>query len=108
MLRGFDATGSFLEEAIGVAAASMAAGEELSPGDRIGPYRIISMIGRGGMGIVYRAQRSDDQFRQSVAIKVVRTGWGATDELFSRFRAERQILAAINHPNISRLLDGGI
>ena len=65
------------------------------------------MLGHGGMGTVYLAQRSDDQFRQSVAIKLVRAGFGDTRDLIARFRAERQILANINHPNIARLLDGG-
>jgi len=108
MLRCYDATGSFLEDSIAMAAASVTTGNELVPGDRIGAYRVTSTIGHGGMGIVYRARRDDQQYQQSVAIKVVRAGWGATEELFARFRAERQILAAINHPNISRLLDGGI
>lgn len=108
ILSNLDSTNNFLEDAIGMAAARIAAGQELSSGDRIGPYRIASTIGHGGMGIVYCAERSDDQYRQKVAIKVVRTGWGATEELFSRFRAERQILACIAHPNICRLLDGGI
>lgn len=108
MLRCFNATGSFLEEAIGTAAANVAVGKELAAGDRIGAYRVTSTIGHGGMGIVYRAQRDDELYQVSVAIKVVRAGWGANEELFARFRAERQILAAINHPNISRLLDGGI
>lgn len=73
---------------------------------RVGPYRIVDEIGRGGMGVVYRAERSDGQFRQSVALKVIR-GDGDPD-LPARMVAERQILASLDHPNIARLLDGGL
>jgi non-specific serine/threonine protein kinase/serine/threonine-protein kinase len=75
-------------------------------GARIGPYRIVEEIGHGGMGTVYRAVRADDQYRKQVAIKVARGGLG--DELqVHRFKAERQILANLDHANIARLLDGG-
>jgi serine/threonine protein kinase len=75
-------------------------------GTRIGPYLIVEEIGQGGMGTVYRAVRADDQYRKQVAIKVVRGGLG--DEFrVQRFRAERQILANLDHANIARLLDGG-
>jgi non-specific serine/threonine protein kinase/serine/threonine-protein kinase len=77
-------------------------------GDRIGHYRLTGVIGQGGMGTVFRAERMDDQFRQQVAIKVMRAGFGEAHELVIRFRAERQILANLTHPNIARLLDGGI
>lgn len=75
-------------------------------GARIGPYHIVEEIGHGGMGTVYRAVRADDEYRKQVAIKVVRGGLG--DEFrVHRFRAERQILANLDHANIARLLDGG-
>jgi serine/threonine protein kinase len=73
---------------------------------RIGPYRIVSLIGQGGMGDVYRAVRADDQFHKEVAIKVMRGGASASG-MVRRFRAERQILASLDHPHIARLLDGG-
>ncbi len=73
---------------------------------RIGHYKIINEIGRGGMGAVYLAERDDDEFRQRAAIKLIKRGLD-TDEVIRRFRHERQILAALNHPNIARLLDGG-
>jgi serine/threonine protein kinase len=75
-------------------------------GHRIGPYKIVEPIGHGGMGVVYRAFRADDQYQKQVAIKLIRTG---QDSAFvvSRFRNERQILASLDHPNIARLLDGG-
>jgi len=84
---------------------------EPEAGDRIGPYRLLGVIGSGGMGTVYLAERADDAFRKRVAVKVVRHGLGvggpgAAEEL-ARFRTERQILAALEHPNIARLLDGG-
>lgn len=78
----------------------------LSPGERLGPYRIAEAIGRGGMSTVYRAERADGQFEQVVAIKLLRSHLGTTD-FVQRFRAERQILASLNHPNIARVFDGG-
>ena len=75
------------------------------PLDRLGPYKIVGMLGEGGMGAVYLAERDDDEFLQKVAVKVVR---GLLDpERVRQFRAERQILAWLEHPNIARLLDGG-
>ena len=75
-------------------------------GRRIGPYEVIALIGEGGMGSVYRAVRADQQYEQQVAIKIVRRGLDTAFAL-SRFRAERQILANLDHPHIGRLLDGG-
>jgi eukaryotic-like serine/threonine-protein kinase len=75
-------------------------------GRRVGPYRILELIGAGGMGEVYRAIRADDAYRKQVAIKVVRLGQNTLPFLY-RFKAERQILASLDHPNIARLLDGG-
>lgn len=75
-------------------------------GERLGAYRIIEAIGAGGMGKVYRAVRADDEYQQSVAIKRIKYSLGA-EELAHRFRAERQILADLDHPNLARLLDGG-
>ena len=75
-------------------------------GSRIGPYRLIQEIGRGGMGSVYLAARADEQYESNVAIKLVRAGYD-TDFVLRRFRGERQILARLQHPNIGRLLDGG-
>lgn len=75
-------------------------------GKRIGAYRLVREIGRGGMGWVYLAQRADEQYESDVAIKVVRPGLD-TDFILRRFRRERQILARLHHPNIARLFDGG-
>jgi len=73
---------------------------------RIGPYSVLREIGRGGMGVVYLGERADGEFRKQVAIKLVTSGLRDPD-LERRFRRERQILAALEHPGIARLLDGG-
>jgi serine/threonine protein kinase len=75
-------------------------------GRRIGSYEVIDTIGEGGMGSVYRAARADEQYQKQVAIKIVKLGLD-TPFALARFRAERQILANLEHPNIARLLDGG-
>ena len=74
---------------------------------RFGPYEVESLLGRGGMGAVYLAHRADGQYEKKVAIKIVDLPL-ATEAFFERFRQERQILAGLDHPNIARLLDGGI
>lgn len=75
--------------------------------ERIGIYRVIREIGQGGMGRVYLATRDDGQFDKTVAIKVVKRGMD-TDDILTRFRYERQILASLEHPNIAQLFDGGL
>ena len=77
------------------------------PVARVGPWSITRLIGSGGMGSVYEAVRDDDQFNKRVAVKFLHRG--AHDEIaVARFRAERQILATLNHPNVAVLLDGGV
>jgi serine/threonine-protein kinase len=79
---------------------------ELPPGEMVGHYRIVRLLGRGGMGSVYHAERADEQYQQSVALKIVE--WcPSVSDLTDRFRSERQILARLAHVNIARLLDGG-
>ena len=112
LLRAGDAPDGFLDRpATEFAAPFLAAltgtAEALAPA-RIGAYRVVREIGRGGMGIVYLAERDDDQYRKQVALKVVRRGPDADDHLVRRFIEERQILASLDHPNIARLLDGGL
>ncbi|MDX1998050.1 MAG: tetratricopeptide repeat protein [Thermoanaerobaculia bacterium] len=75
-------------------------------GLRIGPYQVVSELGRGGMGAVYLAERTDGGFQQRVAVKLLKRGMD-TEEIVRRFVAERQSLAGLAHPNIARLLDGG-
>jgi eukaryotic-like serine/threonine-protein kinase len=80
--------------------------QDYPPGSRqFGPYRLLRLIGRGGMGEVHLAERSDGQFEQRVALKLLPH---PTPGLVQRFRQERQILARLEHPNIARLLDGGV
>ena len=86
-------------------AASAALGSAPPMGTRTGPYRIVKEIGQGGMGRVFLAVRDDDQFQRRVAVKIAHAA--QAPELLSRFRSERQILAALDHPNMARLLDGG-
>ena len=75
-------------------------------GRRVGAYRIVQEIGHGGMGAVFLAARADGEFEKEVAIKVLKRGTD-TDEIVRRFRAERQILARLEHPGIARLIDAG-
>jgi serine/threonine-protein kinase len=85
-----------------------AASSTLAAGARIGPYRLLSVAGAGGMGTVYLAERDDGEFSRRVALKLMRAIAGDGALLTRRFRAERQILASLDHPNIARLLDGGL
>ena len=75
-------------------------------GSMIGPYRLEQLLATGGMGAVYRAERADSQFEQTVAIKIL-PGWATDPQTIARLKAERQILAGLQHPSITRLLDGG-
>jgi serine/threonine protein kinase len=75
---------------------------------QIGNYKILRVLGRGGMGVVYLALRNDDVFRKVVALKVIGEALDAADTgHVERFKRERQILAGLDHPNIARILDGG-
>ena len=107
LILSYEHAGSFLESPVSVMEDAGRPDEDGAPwvGRRLGPYRIIEEIGHGGMGAVYRAVRADDQYQKQVAIKLVRGIHSAL--MLSRFRAERQILATLEHPNIARLLDGG-
>jgi serine/threonine protein kinase len=75
-------------------------------GQLLGRYRLLRKLGSGGMGDVYLAERADEEYRQQVAIKIVRSGLFSA-QIQGRLRQERQILANLQHPNIARLLDGG-
>src|SRR5262245_27558952 len=94
-----------LDGNLAVAAAEALSGRPRN--SRIGAYRIVRELGRGGMGIVYLARRDDGQYDQLVAIKLVQTNPDA-DEMRRRFAAERQILASLRHRGIAQLLDAGV
>jgi len=96
---------TFIAQAVACEAASFAQNLLFSHGQRLGPYRILSVIGRGGMGLVYLAQRADGKFDQRVAIKVVQAGLGGF--LAGRLQQECRILASLEHANIARLIDAG-
>lgn len=74
---------------------------------RFGRYTVLREIGRGGMGAVFLAMRNDGEFEQQAALKIIRQNF-AGEEIERHFRRERQILASLNHPNIAKLLDGGV
>ena len=94
------------EEFAEFAATRLSQDERDRIGERLGAYEIVRELGHGGMGAVYLAERADGQFEKRVAIKVLKRGTD-TDEVLRRFRIERQILANLEHPNITRLLDAG-
>lgn len=96
-----------LTGAIGAAvdATTKSRREELL-GSTIGPYRLTQILGHGGAGTVYLGERADRQYSAQVAIKVVE-GAALNAEIGRRFKAERQILASLNHQNIARLIDAG-
>ncbi|MFW6089317.1 MAG: protein kinase domain-containing protein [Gemmatimonadota bacterium] len=105
------AIGSTLDECISARVGTPMGGkepeeEEEAAGRLIGRYRVVRRLARGGMGTVYLAERADGAFRRRVALKLLRRGLD-TDDILDRFRAERQILADLEHPNIARLIDGG-
>ena len=107
-----DAAGTALDEhlprlRIAVAADWARDSEAPPPGATIGSWRIQRELGRGGMGLVMLAERSDGQFEQLVALKLIKRGMDS-EAVLGRFLRERQILARLSHPNIARLLDGGL
>jgi eukaryotic-like serine/threonine-protein kinase len=107
LLEAHETAGGFIEqqaaERVGLASAVP---KQDWIGRRLGPYRIVGEAGRGGMSQVFKAVRDDQQYEKQVAIKLLKPGLD-TDSLLRRFKAERQILAQLSHPNIAHLLDGG-
>ena len=80
----------------------------MGEGARVGPYQVVDLVGEGGMGRVYRARRADGAFDRTVALKLVRHSLAlAGADVADRLRRERDLLAALDHPGIARLLDGG-
>ena len=110
LLANHDESGEFLNRpAVDLASVLAVAGEasgELPRFPQAGPYKLERCIARGGMGSVWLASRSDQAYERKVAVKMVKHGMD-TAEILSQFRRERQLLAALDHPNIAGLLDAG-
>ncbi|HEX8141097.1 MAG TPA: tetratricopeptide repeat protein [Pyrinomonadaceae bacterium] len=109
LMESHEEAGPFIERpAMASASDILLEGEAyIWAGRTLGRYRVLRELGHGGMGLVLLAVRADDQFKKQVAIKILRRGMDS-EEIVRRFRTERQILASLEHPNIARLLDGGI
>ena len=105
LLEREERVGEFLASPIFSLKGGTTAGQA-QPGRRIGPYELIRLIGRGGMGEVYLAERVDGHFDERVAIKVLKRGLD-TDEIVRRFESERRILGHLRHPNIAQIRDAG-
>lgn len=106
-----DAQAAPVAEVLGAGVAPMLspllADEDALIDSRVGPYRLLRLLGEGGMGRVFLVQRDDGQFRQQVALKLMRSGFEST-EMRERFLRERDLLARLAHPNIAQLHDGGV
>jgi serine/threonine-protein kinase len=108
LVRAYHQSDSVLESPAARLAAPLLESAAAASGpvpERIGPFRIVREIGRGGMGRVFLGERADGQFEQRVAIKLIQHG---APGVLRRFVEERRILARLEHPNIARLVDGGI
>ena len=113
LLAAHDEAGEFLasptmteaNEAAKAAAGIAASGPSEGPGIKIGPYKLLQLIGEGGFGVVYMAEQ-ERPVRRRVALKIIKLGMD-TKQVIARFEAERQALAMMDHPNIARVLDAG-
>ncbi len=103
LIESYEESATFLEQP---AAHSFIEQDQSWTNRILGPYKLLNEIGAGGMGVVYRATRADDEYQQFVAVKIV-NGIFVSKQLVDHFRSERQILANLNHPNVARLLHGG-
>ncbi len=95
----------FMREPLAVQALAQAAAPDDAPGDLVGPWRLLELLGEGGMATVWSAERCDGTLQRQVALKLPRTGW--SPGLVQRMARERTLLAALEHPNIARLYDAG-
>jgi eukaryotic-like serine/threonine-protein kinase len=108
LLAADDSGNSLLDADASAAIPDLLTDQDATPGDgMIGPYRLLRLIGEGGMGVVYLAQRSEPGFEQQVALKLLKRGMDS-DEVLRRFVQERRILAQLSHPHVARFLDGGV
>ena len=100
-----EADGTGIEDTLALSSTPNVRGEPSEVGKRIGPYRLLQLIGEGGMGDVWLAEQLEP-VRRRVAIKVIKAGMD-TKQVVVRFESERQALALMEHPAIARVLDGG-
>ena len=100
-----DTAGNELTANAALVAPQSSTGPEL--GTYVGPWLLLRLLGRGGMGAVYLAERNEHDFEQRAALKLIKLGMDS-GEILQRFLAERRILARLEHPNIARLIDGGV
>lgn len=105
LLIEFGTRGDLLDRPAASSLGTAPASALLQSGERVGPYRVLSLLGRGGMGEVYRTERADGQFEQQAALKLLRR---ESVEHLGRFLAERRILARLERPGIARLYDAGV
>lgn len=105
MLSAYDTDPEFLEQPPDAAGAMEEAVADALIGRRLGAYRLVRQIGRGGMGVVYEARRDDQEFDRRAAVKVLPVWRSAS--FGERFRFERRVLAGLDHPGIARLIDAG-
>src|SRR5215471_3882146 len=107
LLESDHGAGTFLQGAVIEAASAVLEDLVFSPGQRIRHYRVLSVIGRGGMGMVYLAERADGKFEQRVALKMLQSGPGQPF-VAEQLQQECRILASLEHPNIARVLDSDV
>jgi serine/threonine-protein kinase len=109
LLAAHESAVTFLEGSVLEPIRQHGTADSLEPDDheRVGPWRLLRRLGRGGMGVVYLAERADGQYERRVALKLVKRGMDM-ESILGRFLAERQILAGLEHPHIARFLDGGV
>ncbi len=107
LLAAHDLDTEFIETPAVDLSSILSNGATNDAGKTLGNYRIVKEIGRGGMGVVFLAERADGEFQQQVALKVLRQTLPDA-EIIRYFKREREILASLNHPFIARLLDGGL
>jgi len=105
LLKAHEQAGSFLEIPAVDANVTIDGPQIEGPGTKIGRYELLSLIGEGGMGLVYQAEQKEPVKRR-VALKIIKPGMDSA-QVIARFEAERQALALLDHPNIAHVFDAG-